>query len=288
MRGDQEDHVGVLVVGRRAVVAAPHGVPEAGAGRADIGVGVVAVHSPGEQHALDEAVLTVPTHVVHDLFATVLFDRRADATGDIVENVIPRHALELGLPALTHPLHRVQDPLGIGGLVDRGRALGAVAAAGSGVGRVALDFDDFLGLLVHVGKEPAGGFAVEARGGDQHVVLGDLARMGLGVVHDDVVPLLDRRIVGHRFADAQPMVLGVVGADRRSGRSVHGFRIPWSHRFLASRSVQDDVTTVVDLERPSRTPARARRGQVAREGRRVRRTRRPHRAQSATRPARRR
>ena len=216
MRGDQQDDVGVGVVGGGAVVAAPERVAEAGARRADVGVGVVAVDAPGEQHALDEAILAVAADVVHHLVVAALLDRLADPPGDVIEGVIPGHALELRGAAWAGPLERVEDALGILGLVDRRRALGAIAPTGSGMGRVALDLDDLFGLLVDVGEQAARGLAVEACRRHQHVVLLDLLGVRLGVVHHDVVPGLDRRIVRQcaSRAHAECFGPGCIGAVR--------------------------------------------------------------------------
>ena len=84
VRGDQEDHLGVGEVRRRAVVAHPALVADAGVGAADVGVAVVAVHPPALQHPFGVAVLAGAAHVVHDLVAAALGDRRADAAADVV------------------------------------------------------------------------------------------------------------------------------------------------------------------------------------------------------------
>src|SRR5579875_3431949 len=52
---------------------------------------------------------------------------------------------------LPRALERVQDPVRVGDLVDGGRSLGAVTAAGAGVLGVALELAHPEGLAVHVG-----------------------------------------------------------------------------------------------------------------------------------------
>ena len=75
VRADQEDDVGVGVVGARAVEAHPERVAGAAARRADVRVGVVAVDAPRRQHALGVAVLAGTADVVHHVVRAVLDDR---------------------------------------------------------------------------------------------------------------------------------------------------------------------------------------------------------------------
>ena len=89
----------------------------------------------------------------------------------------------------------MQDALVVVDLVERGRALGAVAAPTRGMERIALDPVDAAGLVVHVTHEPAGRLAVEAGGGHQGVMLLHSLRPSLGVESDRVVPRLMGRIV---------------------------------------------------------------------------------------------
>ena len=67
MGADEEDHLGVGEVGRRAIEAHPRRVAEPGPRRADVGVRVVAVDAPRVQHALDVAVVAWPADVVQHL-----------------------------------------------------------------------------------------------------------------------------------------------------------------------------------------------------------------------------
>ena len=99
---------------------------------------------------------------------------------------------------------RVEDPLGVVHLVDRGRPLGAVAAAGARVRRVALELLDRQVLVVDVGQQAARGLAVEADRRDQRVGVRNLARVRLRVVLDVVVPVLDRRVVAQVLVAALP------------------------------------------------------------------------------------
>ena len=204
---DQQDDLGVGVVRRGPVVAAPQRVAEPGTGRADVRVAVVAVHPPGQQEALREAVLTGPADVVDDLVLAVLDDRRPDPSRDVVERVVPADPLPVAAAALPGATQRIQDALGVVDLVDRGRPLGAVATARSRVGRVALELLDRHVRLVDVGQQPAGRLAVEARGGHEHVLVRHLARVRLRVVLHVVVPVGDRREVAQAFVGALPRQL---------------------------------------------------------------------------------
>ncbi len=202
VRGQQHDRLRVRVVRRRPVVAHPVRVARATARRADVGVAVVPVDPPRLEHPLDEPVLAGTPDVVHHLVATALDDRLADPAGDVGERLVPADPLELARSALAHPAERVQDPLGVVDLVDRGRPLGAVAPTRARVRRVALELLDREVLVVDVGQQPARRLAVEADRRDQRVGVRHLARVRLGVVRDVVVPLLDRRVVAQRLVAA--------------------------------------------------------------------------------------
>src|SRR5690606_22165822 len=126
------------VVGTGPVEAAPQRVAEPRAGGADVRVAVVAVDAPRADAAVGVAILARPPHVVHDAVAALLA-AGAHPAGDVGERLFPRHALPLALAALAHALERVEDALGVVGLVVRGRPLGTVAPAAARMRRVALE-----------------------------------------------------------------------------------------------------------------------------------------------------
>ena len=130
MRADQQDHVGVGVVGTRPVDAHPVVVARAGTRGAHVGVGVVPVHAPAGQDPLGEAVLARPADVIHDLVRALPDDGRPDPARDVVERVVPAHLAPSG-PAPRSParLSGCEDAVGVGDLVEGRGALGAVAAA---------------------------------------------------------------------------------------------------------------------------------------------------------------
>jgi hypothetical protein len=136
-------------------------------------VGVVAVDTPAGEDALGEPVLTGPPDVDHDLVLPVLDQRRPDAGGDGVERLVPGDPLPPPLAPLPGALQGVQDPVRVGELVDRGGALGAVAAPGARMLRISLELAHLEAVAVDVGQEAAGRFAVEAGGGHQHVAVLD-------------------------------------------------------------------------------------------------------------------
>ena len=190
--GEQQDRLGVAVVRRGPVEAHPVGVAGAPAAGADVGVAVVAVDAPRLEDPLGEAVLAGPPDVVHHLVHPAIDDGLPDPAADVLEDLVPGDLLELARPSLTDPAQRVEDPLGVGDLVDGGGALGTVAAPRARVGGVALELADREVLVVDVGQQAARGLAVEADGRDEHVV----ARLaGLRVVLRVPVPLLGRRVV---------------------------------------------------------------------------------------------
>ncbi len=163
---------------------------------------VVPVDAPTGQEPLGKAVLARPTDVVHDLLGPAQGDTPADPSGDIVERLVPGDGLPISASSRPDSPQGMQDSFGVIKLIDRRRALGAVAAPRAGVSRVAFQLADGQVRLVDVGEQPAARLAVEARGGDQHVFAGHLARMGPGVVLDVVVPVLHRREAGQLLVPA--------------------------------------------------------------------------------------
>ena len=79
------------------------------------------------------------------------------------------HVTRSHSPAPRAPLRRsgIADALGVVHLVERGRALGAVAPAAARMDGIALELLDAAGVLVDVGEEPARRLAVEADGRDE-------------------------------------------------------------------------------------------------------------------------
>ena len=144
-----------------------------------------------------------------------------DPPGDVVERLVP------ATPAPTRrrrglPMRRSGCRMRSGSLtwlIGR-RSLRAVAPARAGVGRVALDLLDRQVLLVHVGEQAAGRLAVEAGRRDEHELARHLARVRLGVVLDEGVPLLRRREVAQVLVPA--LARQVV---RRGGRPLGGHSV---------------------------------------------------------------
>src|SRR5204862_649695 len=122
-----------------------------------------------------ELVARAP-EVVHDLRAPALDERLPDPGAQVVEHLVPAHALPL--PAAPGPdaAQRVPDPLGIVHLVECRGPLCAVASAAPRMHRVAFELSDRERLRVDIGEEPARGLAVEADRRDQRVVARDLPR----------------------------------------------------------------------------------------------------------------
>ena len=115
-------------------------------------------------------VLARAPDVVHDLLPALLLDRLADAPTDVGEGFVPRRAHELAATAFADTLERIEDPLGILDLVERRRPLRTRAPAAAGVHGVAFELVDLPRGLVDVREQAAGGFAVEAGCGNEHVV----------------------------------------------------------------------------------------------------------------------
>ena len=208
MRGDEVDHLGAGVIGARAVDAAPELVAGARRRRADVGVRVVAIDTPRREHALGEAVLARAADVVHHLVLAPVTDRLRDPPGDVVERFLPGDLAPPAGAALAVALQGEQDAVGVLNLVERRRALGAVAAARAGVLGIAFELADLAGLAIDVGEEAAGRLAVEA--GRRHQPVALLHPLGprLRVELDPVVPALLRRIRAELRA-ARPGVEGL-------------------------------------------------------------------------------
>src|SRR5262249_31578780 len=89
---------------------------------------------------------------------------------------------------------------GVPHLVERRRTLRAVAAARARVLGVALELPDLERVLVHVGEQAAGRFAVEAGRGHEQAAAFDALRPRARVELDPVVPALARRVGAERRA----------------------------------------------------------------------------------------
>src|SRR5262245_15969313 len=149
---------------------------------------VVPIYAPGTQHTLHIAIVARASDMIHDLVATVFDDGRADFGGECVQYLIPGGAFPFPLATFARPFQRVDDPFRIVDLVDGSRAFGAVPSATARVIGIALEFFDTTSLLVHVGHQTTGGFAVKADGGNDGIVPFDFTRPGFGVVFNPVVP----------------------------------------------------------------------------------------------------
>ncbi len=192
--GDEQDAAGVRVVRRGPVCALPEEVPQAGCGRADVGVGVVPIYPPALQHALHVTVVPRAPHVVHDLLASPLPDCSSDPRAECLEHFVPGGALPLVGAARALAFHRVEHAVRGLELVHYREALGTEASATCRVHGVALDLGDLTRPFVDVGKQPARRFAVEADRRDEPVVTLSLLGPGLRVVLDPVGPAVYGRI----------------------------------------------------------------------------------------------
>ena len=177
---DQVDDLGVRVVGAGPVDPHPELEPGPATAGAHVGVRVVAVDAPAGQHPLGVPVLAGPADVDHDLVVPLLGDRGADPGRERVQRLVPADPLPPAAAARAGAFHRVQDPVRVGDLVDRRRALGAVAPARAGMLGVALELAHLPGVSVHISQQAARGLAVEAGGGDKHVVPLLAGRPGAG------------------------------------------------------------------------------------------------------------
>src|SRR5205807_9127547 len=63
----------------------------------------------GREHPLGVAVLALAPDVVHDRVRTIFLERTADATRDVVERIVPAHALPATLAPRTGAVQRIED-----------------------------------------------------------------------------------------------------------------------------------------------------------------------------------
>ena len=124
--GDEEYDVRVFEVRAGAVGPYPQVEADPGPGRADVRVGVAAIHTPRGQHLVGEPRLTRTSHMVHDLIGTPGLERGPNAPGELIQRLIPTHPLPFSLTAASGALQGIQYPIRIRDLVQRGRTLGVV------------------------------------------------------------------------------------------------------------------------------------------------------------------
>ena len=178
------------MVGARPVELVPQRIAEAGARRADVCVRVVTVDAPRLQHPFGVAFVPGAPDVVDNPVACAGFERGANFRRDFVQRLFPRDAFPFACAALSLALQGIEDAFGIVNLVDGRRSLGAVASAAGRMRRVTLELAHQAGILVDVGKHPAGRLAVEAGGRHQRVAPLDALGPLVCVEFDVVVPIL--------------------------------------------------------------------------------------------------
>ncbi len=116
------------MVRARPIDAHPELVAGAASGRAHVRVRVVAVDSPCGKDPFGESVFAWASDVIHHLVSPILDDRCPDSPRERVEGLVPADLLPPAFTTLASPLHRVQDPVRVGDLVEDSGPLGAVAA----------------------------------------------------------------------------------------------------------------------------------------------------------------
>src|SRR4030095_10861645 len=112
---------------------------------------------PGLKHAIDVAVVPGAAYVIDDFVAAVLDQRIANFGCGGVEAFVPSCALPLPFAARTNALQRKEYAFGVVNLVDGSRALGAVAAARTGMQGIAFELLNLAGVLIDISEETTGG-----------------------------------------------------------------------------------------------------------------------------------
>src|SRR6266850_3170529 len=150
------------MIGRRPIDARPERIPCTGTGGANVGVAVMPVDAPGVKDPLMiEQLMARPADVIHDLVASIFFQRFAYSCRDVVENFVPAHSFPFSLSPLSHTLQGITNALGIGDLIERRWPLGAIASSAAGVLRVAFESADAQRFLVDETEEAARGLTVK-------------------------------------------------------------------------------------------------------------------------------
>ena len=135
--------------------------------RTDVGMAVMPIDAPCTKHTFHVAIVAWSSDMIHDLIATVFDDGCADFGGECVQYLIPGGAFPFALSTFATTFQRVEDAFRIVDLVDGGRAFGAVAATAAGMRRIAFKLLHPHLLFVYIGKQAAGGLAVETDGGNE-------------------------------------------------------------------------------------------------------------------------
>src|SRR5215468_3770207 len=165
--------------------------------RTNIGVTVVAVDSPGMQDPLVIYEFVSRTaNVVHDLVLAAFLQRAAYASTQIIQHLVPGHALPLPFTTLPCSAQWIEDALRIVDLIDGGWALGAVASTTAGMRRIALKLLHAHLVFIHICQQPARSFAVEANGGNQRIMFLNSARPLRRIVFSPIIPAIGWRKAG--------------------------------------------------------------------------------------------
>src|SRR5512132_2581795 len=150
------------MIGRRAIDARPECIPCAGSGGANVGVAVVPVDAPGVRNPLMiEQLMARPADVIHDLVASIFFQRFTHPCRDVVENFIPAHSFPFSFSPLSHPFQGITNALGVGDLIECRRPFGTVASAAAGMLGIAFKSSDAHRFLVDETEETARRLAVK-------------------------------------------------------------------------------------------------------------------------------
>src|SRR5215510_9125672 len=183
------------MIGRRPVDTRPERVTCAGAGGANVGVTVMSVDTPGVQDPLVIKQLVARTaDMIHDLIASILFQRFAYSCRNIVENFVPAHPLPFSLSPLSDSLQRITNALRIGYLVQGRRPLRAVASTAAGMFGIAFEAPDAQRFLVDETEKTARRLAVKTDRRNNLIMLLDFSWPMRGIVFDPIIPLFHGRI----------------------------------------------------------------------------------------------
>src|SRR2546426_5347055 len=125
---------------------------------------VVPVDAPRRENPFGESVFARASDVIHNFVATIFHDRFADSRSDCIKHFIPAYTFPLAFAPLACPLERIKDAIGIGNLVQRRRAFGAVAPSAPRILRIAFELLNLVRVFVDVSEQPARRLTVKARG----------------------------------------------------------------------------------------------------------------------------
>src|SRR5688572_26769477 len=143
-----------------------------------------------------EQLVTRPADVIHDFVASFFLKRLAHPSGDVIENLVPRHPFPFAFASPADPLERIFNALRISHLIERCRALGAISSPATRVLRITFKPSNTVAVFLDDRDQTASRLAVKTDSWNDPAVLLYFSWPMGGVVFHPVVPFFDSRKIG--------------------------------------------------------------------------------------------